>query len=107
MHRVVVILGIRRIDRDQRQRAPIFARKTLRLQRGGARGVRFGDRLRPELCRNVVHVDCDKAHGLFACGRADDFANACRRQPKPILPLYIDGDKIAVFGAAEVGFGNR
>ncbi len=74
------------------------------LQRGGARRLCFGDCFRPELRWNVVHVNCDKADGLFACCRTDDFADACRRQAEPGLPLHVDRDEIAVLGAAEVGF---
>ena len=41
MDGVVVVLGVGRVDGDERQIAPVFAR---RRQTGGARAVRLGER---------------------------------------------------------------
>ena len=57
MNRVVVVLCIDRIDRDQRQVAPVLAAS----KRGGAGGLRFGQRLATKHVRNLVSVDRDEA----------------------------------------------
>ncbi len=62
MHRVVVILGVGRIDRDQRHATPVLAA----FQRGGLGRLGFGHRVARKRLRDVVSVDRDLADRLFA-----------------------------------------
>jgi hypothetical protein len=61
VHRVVVILGIRRIDGDQRDVAPVLAP----LQIGRLRRFGFALCRGAELQRDVVRVDRDQADRLL------------------------------------------
>ena len=62
-HRVIVILGIDRIDGDQRDIAPVFAPLAERCR---TRRLRLGQRIATEYGGNFVHLDGDQADGLFA-----------------------------------------
>ena len=61
MDRVVMVLGVGRIDGDERQVAPVLAA----LQRGGLCLLGLAQRGGREGLRNFVGVDRDQADGLF------------------------------------------
>ena len=67
---VVMILGVGRIDGDERHVAPVLAS----LQHRGPCRFRFAQRGRRKGLRNVVGVDRDQADGLFR-----------RERPEPLL----------------------
>ncbi len=70
MNRVVVVLGVGRIDGDQRQLPPILAvRHRRRLG-----GFRLAQGIAAEHARNIVGVDSDQADGLLAGQRAERFS---------------------------------
>ena len=76
VHGVVVILGVRRIDGDERQTPPVFAMRERR--RPG--GVCLGQRVVAEHMRNSMGVDRDQADSAFARERAEPFDHAPGRQ---------------------------
>ena len=78
MHRVVMILGVGRIDRDQRHVAPVLAA----FQRGGLGRLGFGDRVARKRLRNVMGVDRDLADRLFARDRAEPLLDLAGGKPK-------------------------
>ncbi len=98
MDGVVVVLGIGRIDGDERHVAPIFAP----LKRRRPRRFRFGNERAAEDVRKAVRVDGDQADGALALERAEPFDDRPGRQPEPAVARHLDRDEIAVHGAAGV-----
>ena len=96
MNRVVVVLGVGRIDGDERQVAPVLAA----FQRRRPRGFRFGDERAAEGVRNAVGVDRDQADRPFALERAEPLHDRAGRQAEPAVARHLDRDEIAVLGAA-------
>ena len=72
MDGVVVVLGVGRIDGDERQVAPVLAMSAL-----GRRAAlrRLGERLGPERLGNVMGAEGDQADRLLAVDRAQTFAH--------------------------------
>ncbi len=97
MDGVVVILGVGRIDRDKRQRAPILAR---RAQSNGPRvfGL-FQGRGRKDM-RNMVRLERDEADRSLGFHRTYSLDDARGRKAKPSLAQRLDGDEVAVLGFA-------
>ena len=83
MDRVVVVLGVDRIDGDERELAPVLAAGEI----GGARRVRLGLRRDRKHMRNVVGVDGDQADRALALDRAEPLLDARGRQPEPAVRL--------------------
>ena len=77
VHRVVVILGVGRIDGDERNVAPIFAAGECEA---GARGFGFVEHGAGKRMRNVVGVDGDQADGALALERAEPLNDGAGRQ---------------------------
>ena len=94
VHRVVVILGVHRIDGDERKLAPILTAG----KAGGLCGLGFGERVAAEEVRNAMGVDGDEADRAFALQRAEFFLDARRRQTVVALPYDVDRDEVAVLG---------
>ena len=92
MHRVVVILGVRRIDGDERNAAPVFAAG----MRGRTRGVGFLDHGAGKCVRNIVGVDGDQADGALALERTKSRDDGARGKPEPAVPRYFDRHKVAI-----------
>src|SRR6476660_1959183 len=94
MNRVVVILGIGRIDRDQRHVAPVLAplqlRRLCRLSLAQGRGRKS--------LRNFVGMDRDQADSFFARERAEPFLHFRRGQPVTARAHEIDADEVAILG---------
>jgi hypothetical protein len=67
VHRVIVILGVRRIDGDEGHLAPILAVFESRW----LRGLRFGDQRAAEHMGDAVSVDRDQAERPFVLERAE------------------------------------
>ena len=92
VHRVVVILGVHRIDGDERKLAPILAA-------GHADGfcrLGFGQSIAAEKLRNAVCMNGDEADRAFAIERAELFLDARCRRAMVALPDDMDGDEVAV-----------
>ena len=92
VHRVVVILGVGRIDGDERHIAPVLA---ARHGRGARRGGFVEHRGRKHV-RNVVGVDGDEADGAFALDRAEPLDDGAGRQAELALARDVDGNEVAV-----------
>ena len=95
MHRVVVILGVGRIDGDERNAAPVFAAG----MRGRARGVGFVEHGAGKCVRNIVGMDGDQADGALALERAEPRDDGAGGKPEPAVPRHFDRDEIAIDGA--------
>ena len=93
---VVMVLGVGRVDGDERGVAPVF----VLAEHPRARGVGFLQHGAAETMRNAVGVDRDQADRLFARERAEPLNHLAGRQPEPALARNLDGDQIAVLGAA-------
>ena len=78
MNRVVVILGVGRIDGDERQLAPVLAA----LQRRGLCRFGLAQRGGRKRLRNLVGVDRDQADRLFASQASRAAPSPCRRQAR-------------------------
>ena len=102
MHSVVVILGVRRIDRDERHLPPIFTA----LERRGPCGVGFLLGLASEYGWNAVRMDGDEAHRPLAFERAEPLDHAAGRQAKARRARGLDGDQIAIFRVGGCSGGN-
>ncbi len=98
MHRVVMILGVGRIDGDERQAAPILAAGELRR----LCAVRLTQRVGAEHLRDRMGVDRDQADRALALERAEPLDDARGRQPKPRGAADFDGDQVAVFGVSSL-----
>ena len=83
MDRVVVVLGVDRIDGDERELAPVLASGEI----GGARRMSLGLRRNRKHMRDVVGVDGDEAHRALALDRAEPFLDARGRQAEPAVRL--------------------
>ncbi len=70
--RVVVVLGVDRIDGNQRQPAPVLAA----LEGRGLRRVSLGLGSDREHMRNIVRMDRDQADRALAFERAEPFLDA-------------------------------
>ena len=102
MHRVVVVLGVGRINGHERYVAKILAA----FQRRGLRLLGLAQRGRREHQRNVVGMNGDQADGLFAGDRAQPFPDLAGGEAEPARTREVDGDEIAVLGAVGVGLGD-
>ena len=92
-HRVVVVLGVDRIDGDERHLAPVLAAG---FEPGGARFLGLGQRLAAEYMRDLVRVDRDQADRALALERAEPFLDARGRQAEAALRDQLDRDQVAV-----------
>ena len=99
VNRVVVILGVGRIDRDQRDVAPVLAP----LQGCGFCLFGLAQGGRRERLRNFVGVDGDQADRLLRCQRAEPLLDLAGSKPEAARANEIDADEIAVLGAIAVG----
>src|SRR5262249_16264248 len=79
MHRIVVILGIGWIDRDERQLAPILAP----LKCCGPGAVSFLLGLAPEHAGDAMRVDGYQAHCPLALERSEALYDAAAGEAKP------------------------
>ena len=52
-------------------------------------------------------VNCDQAHGLFGCKRAEPLPHPRGRQAEAPRPAHLDGDEIAVLGITGSVGGDR
>ena len=105
VHGVIVVLGVGRIDGDERHLAPVLARVLRRMSRR-PRGLRFGDDCAGENVRDAVGVDGDQADGALALDRAEPLDNGAGRQTEPAGTRHLDRDQIAVRCAAGVTAGD-
>jgi hypothetical protein len=96
-HRVVVVLGVDRIDRDQRQLAPVLAPA---FEPRRLRGLGFGQRLAAKHMRNLVRVDRDQADRALGGERAEPLLHLRARQPVAAVADQLDRDQIAVLRIA-------
>ena len=92
VHGVVVILGVGRIDGDDRQAPPILAM----AKRSRTSGLRLGLRIVAEHVRDRVGVDGDQADRAFAGERAEFLDHAPGRQSQARRALRLDRDQVAV-----------
>src|SRR5580704_8006068 len=104
---VVVILGVGRIDGDERYLAPVLARRRVSALRYRPRGFRFGKRGRGEGLRNAVRVDGNQADRAFAFERAEALDDSAGRQAKPAVARHLDSNEIAVHGGCRCARRNR
>ncbi|MNS90181.1 hypothetical protein D3C72_1242190 [compost metagenome] len=74
--RIVMVLGVGRIDGYERQVAPVLAVR----HAGRLGGIRLGKNVRGEDMRNAVGMDRDHRDRLFGGDRADDRQNLGARQ---------------------------
>ena len=103
MHSVVVILGVRRIDRDERHSPPIFTA----LERRGPCGVGVLLGLASEYGWNAVRMDSDEAHRSLAFERTEPLDHATGRRAKVWRARGLDGNQIAIFGVGGCSGGNN
>ena len=94
MHRIVVVLGVDRIDGDEFELSPILAAGEI----GGPRRMSLGLDGNRKHMRDVVGVDGDEAHRAFALDRAEPFLDARDRQTETAVLRDADGDQVAVLG---------
>ena len=99
---VVVVLGIERIDGDQRHIAPVFAA----LERGLGGFVSLADDRRWEGVGDFEVVDGDHAHRPLGIGIADDGRDAGTRDHQAARELDLDFHQIAICGSAEIAQRN-
>ena len=97
MHRVVVVLGVGRVDGDERQRPPVLAR---RGEADGTRRLGFLERGGRKNMRDVVGRERDEAHRALGLHRAQQLDDPCAREPEAPLAQRLDGDEVAVLGFA-------
>ena len=102
MHSVVVILGVRRVDGDERQIAPVLAS----LKRGGFGFFRLFDRFGAKHIRDVMRPQRNQADGFFIGDGAKGLPNTGAWRAKARLADQIDADQIAVLGFADIGGGH-
>ena len=97
VHRVVVVLGVGRIDGDERQRPPVLARRGEADRAGG-----FGllERGRRKDVRDVVDGERDEADRALGLHRAQRLDDPRAREAETPLAQGLDGDEIAVLGLA-------
>ena len=97
---VVVILGVGRVDGDQRQLAPILAAAKRRF----LRCLGFLKNGLGEDMRYAVRVDGDHGDRALAFHRADAFAYLGARHAIAAGAQHVDGDQITVLRVAEITF---
>ena len=102
MHGVVVILGVGRIDGDERQVAPVLAA----FQLGGPCLLGFAQRGRRKGLRNFVGVDRDQADRLLGRERTEPLLHLAGGEAIAAGADEIDADEVAILGAAAVGLGD-
>ena len=102
MDRVVVVLGVGRIDGHERQSAPVLAR---RAEPDGPRSFSLLQRLGREDMRDVMGRERNQAHRALGLDRADRLDDARVRRPDARVAQRLDGDEIAVPRLA--GHGGR
>jgi len=104
VHRIIVILGVRRIDGNERQGAPVLAAgKSCWFCR-----FRFGDGRGGEDVRDRVGMDGDQAHRALGAERAEPFGHACVRQAVAALPRRdLDRHQIAIARVSGAAGGDR
>ena len=93
MDRVVVILGVGRIDGDERQCAPVLARGA---EPNGPRRFRFLQRGGRKDMRDMMRRQRDQTHRALGLDRADGLDDPRVRGPDASLAQRLDGDEIAV-----------
>ncbi len=103
MDRVVVILGVGRVDRDERQVAPVLVMGALPER---VDFFRLRQRLGPEQIGDVMGAQRDQADRLFALDGAETFAHPGAPRAEPRLAEEIDADEIAVARLAPVFLGD-
>src|SRR5579883_954204 len=99
MHRVVMVLGVRRIDGDERHVAPILAA----LQRRGPGFFGLGKRFLRKRHRDFVGVDRDQADRLFRLDRAEPFLHPRGSEAEGAGADQIHADEIAVLRMMAIG----
>ena len=92
VHRVVVVLGVDRIDGDERDLAPVLAA----FKTGGLRRMGLGLGRDRKHMRDVVGVDRDQADRTLALDRAEPLLDAGDRQADPAVLLHAHRDQVAV-----------
>src|SRR3954451_1643273 len=92
MNRVIVVLCIDRIDRDQRQVAPVFAAR----KRGRTSRLRFGQRLAETHMRNVERGGPDEARGALGLERAAPLLHWRGLQADPPVAGEFHRDEVSV-----------
>ena len=97
-----MILGVRRIDRDQRHLAPILA--ALQRRRSCLPGLL--QCCFRKLHRDFVGVDRDQADRLFRLDRAEPLRHPSRAKAEGAGADQIHADEIAILRAVLVGFRN-
>ncbi len=103
MDGVVMVLGVGRVDSDERQRAPILALKTFGFH---ARGFgRFGgfDGFWAEKIGNAMDIDGDEADRLLGIDRPQPFAHLGDGKAHASARKRFDTDEIAVARLAAIG----
>jgi len=98
-----VILGIDRVDGDQRDVAPLFAAFAERCR---TCCLCFGERVAAEDGGNFVRLDRNQAHGLFARQRTEALLHARDRKSKPAAAAHFNRNQIAVLGVGGGTGGN-
>ena len=96
VHRVVVILGVGRIDGDERHLPPVFAPR----KRSRSRRVGFIEQRARKNVRDVVGVNRDQADGALALDRTKSFNDRAHWQTESAIARHFDCNKIAIDGAA-------
>ena len=95
-HRIVVVLGVGRVDRDQRRLTPILATALGRPL--GLVGLR--QHVLGEDVRNVVDVQGDQTDRLLRAERAEALGHPAAGQAEAGLALDCDADEVSVAGLA-------
>ena len=95
MNRVVMVLGVRRVDGDKRQMAPILAPAGASQGRG-FRLLRLGQCSSREEVWDTMRVDSDKTNGFFALNRPHPLGHTAFNQAQPVFTVQSNGDEIAI-----------
>ncbi len=104
MDGVVVVLGVGRIDRHERQRAPVLARSG-QTNRPRVCGL-FQRRGRKDM-RNMMRLKRDEAHRALGFDGADRLDHPRRRQSKAAFPQWLNRDEVAVLRFARHAGGHQ
>ncbi len=98
-----MILCVRRVDSDERYRAPILTA----FERRRSRGVGVRKQSAAEVLRNAVGMDRDQADRFFTFERTKALDDRPGRQSEAALARDLDGDEIAIDGAGGPVARNR
>ena len=96
VNRVVMILGVRRIDGDERQGAPVLAM----IHAGRPRRLGFGERRGRKDIGNAMRRNGDQADRAFRFDRAESLDDARGRQAEASFAQRLERDEIAFGGVA-------